>query len=156
MNRSRRSVHLALALLPIPLLVLSGSCHRAELDLSRFARSSPEGGDSSSSVPPGSGGSGGVPCDESPLDDVQEDCRQGALPTRADCSEQDVQGWSGCYAGGCAVCTKAVVGYPYYFDRHPCCESNDTCNSNDPKKCNARCPAPTERDKWKPCFVIEL
>jgi hypothetical protein len=134
MNRPRRSVHLAIAVLPVPLLVLSGSCHRAELDLSRVD----------------------VPCDDSSLDPVQEDCHRGALPTRADCSAQDAQGWSGCYDGGCAVCTKAVVGYPYYFDRHPCCESNDTCNSNDPVKCNARCPAPTERDKWKPCSVIEL
>ncbi|HWA76012.1 MAG TPA: hypothetical protein VG937_26925 [Polyangiaceae bacterium] len=147
---------IALLGLTFLLLISSGSCYRAELDVSPWTRQSPEGGDSSLGAAGASGGSSGAACDDTSLDSVQQECRQGALPTRLDCSPPDEPGWSGCYDGGCAVCTKSVREYPYYFDWHPCCLANDTCGSSAPVKCNARCPQPTEHDKRKPCFVIEL
>jgi hypothetical protein len=77
---------------------------------------------------------------------------------RAYCSVQDLEGWAGCYSGGCAVCIEGVADYPYYFDWHPCCEPNPNCNSNNSHvtKCDARCPAPTERDKVPPCSKLDV
>jgi hypothetical protein len=136
--RLLRALPLSLSLAATPM-----GCYRAEIDLSPVL-------DESESTETGEGAS----CDDSPLDATQVGCRL-LLPTRAECSVQDAEGWSGCYDGGCSVCTKSVRDYPYYFDWHPCCLPNDDCHSNSPLKCNARCPNPTEHDKVKPCFVIE-
>jgi hypothetical protein len=138
--RLLRALPLSLSLAATPL-----GCYRAEIDLSPVL-------DESEST--ATDGGGGASCDDSPLDATQLGCRL-LLPTRAECSAQDAEGWSGCYDGGCSVCSKSVRDYPYYFDWHPCCLPNDDCHSNSPLKCNARCPSPTERDKVKPCFVIE-
>ena len=156
MRRVRAVAQALFSALLIGLACFSPSCHRAEIDFSLAAHDAGQGGDAAERVlSGGAGGAADLVCDDSPLDETQQACRLGALPSLAQCTEQDVQGWSGCYAGGCAVCTKSVREYPYYFDWHPCCAPNGTCASNVPVKCNARCPAPTARDKRKPCFVIE-
>jgi hypothetical protein len=125
------------------------SCYRAELDFSQ-SYGSLQGGEGGATSGAGGAGEG---CYDFPLDSAQRDCQTGVLPTLAECTDQDVEGWSGCYAGGCAVCTKSLREYPHYFNWHPCCEPNSTCGSNSPVKCNSRCPAPTERDKRMPCFL---
>jgi hypothetical protein len=128
----------------------SPSCYRAEIDLGLLAAASPEPGGEA-----GGNGAAEPACDDTQVDDEQAQCRLGDLPTRAECTEQDRDGWSGCYNGGCAVCRDSVAGYPYYFDWHPCCIVNTSCNSNGPVKCNARCPAPTEHDKVRPCWRVD-
>jgi hypothetical protein len=67
---------------------------------------------------------------------------------------QDVEGWLGCYDGGCSVCTRVLLDYPYYLVRHPCCEPNTTCSVHDPFLCSPLCPPPTERDKLPFCFKL--
>lgn len=141
MRKARHARRFAVPALLVVLASVSPCCQQAELDLSPAKNE------------PAQGGNAGAAGDCEPLDRVQEACRRGALPNRAECSEQDVQGWSGCYDGGCAVCTKLLRDYPYYFDWHPCCEPNDTCGSSGPVKCNARCPAPTDTDRQRPCFI---
>jgi hypothetical protein len=96
------------------------------------------------------------PCIDEQVTAEEEVCRQLGAPERAECSEQAADGWKGCYFGNCLVCSKSVIGYPYYFDWHPCCKVNDTCYSNDPMRCNSLCPAPTEREKSPPCFRVAL
>jgi len=157
---------------------MHGSCYRAEVDLSSLREDGGpggRGGESSSET-----GSGGAPiweagtggadsgsgagaggeagCVDSPLDENQIGCEKtGALP-RAYCSVQDIEGWSGCYNGGCAVCVEGVADYPHYFTWYPCCGQNFECNSNlrHATKCDARCPAPTERDKLPPCSARDV
>jgi hypothetical protein len=140
------------------LLLLSAgpcpSCYRAEIDLGLLAGESPESGGNA-------GGEAGASsatepaCDEAQVDDEQAQCRKD-LPTKAECTEPDPDGWSACYNGGCNVCVETAADYPYYFDWHPCCQGNTTCNSNLPGlKCNARCPLPTEHDKVRPCWLAE-
>lgn len=133
---------LLLGLLPV---ALGPGCYRAEIDLGLLAAESGSAGVS---------GAPGTECDMAQVDAEQDACRIDP-PTLAECTEQAVNGWSGCYSGGCAVCTKSVADYPYYFDWHPCCLANDTCNSNDPVRCNARCPPPAEHDKVRPCWLAE-
>ena len=98
----------------------------------------------------GSGGSSEVVCDDSPEDPVQTGCRLEP-PTMMQCDEPDVSGWQGCYAGGCEVCKELLDAYPFYVKWHACCQVNRTCSNHSPLKCNSRCPAPTERDKYPPC-----
>jgi hypothetical protein len=106
----------------------------------------------------GAGGQGGatVECIDEPLTSDEEICRLLGPPTREECSEQAEDGWEGCYFGNCLVCPKSVVDYPYYFDWHPCCRINTTCASSEPTRCNPLCPAPTEREKSPPCFLVTL
>lgn len=137
---------LLLGLLPC---VLGPGCYRAEIDLGLLAAASPDSGGAS-----GASGAPGVDCDMAPLEAEQDACRLDP-PTKEECTEQDTDGWKGCYSGGCAVCTKSVTDYPYYFDWHPCCLANNTCNSNNPVLCNARCPPPTQHDKVPPCWLAE-
>lgn len=127
----------------------SPSCYRAEIDLGLLGGTSPDSGGEA-----GASSAAEPACDETQVEAEQARCRL-LLPTRAACTEQDTEGWAGCYDGGCAVCADSVTDYPYYFDWHPCCQPNTTCHSNPPIKCNARCPAPTERDKVRPCWLVE-
>jgi hypothetical protein len=146
--------------LALALTVQLGSCYRAEIDLSALA--DPSGGGSAAplgggaSDVSGEGGAGamsGAPseCHDAPFDTVQATCQLAGPP--ALCSEQDPNGWRGCYLGGCYVCSVdgKVPDYPYYFAWHPCCKPNDTCSNHDFFYCDPRCPPPTEHDRVAPC-----
>lgn len=142
-----RGLELALAMALAALSLANPACYRVEMNLQELADGS------SGSVLGGAGGES-AECDDSPVDDVQESCRKFGLPSRAQCAEQDPDGWLGCYDGGCRVCNKMLRDYPYYLAWHPCCSDDDnTCNSNSPVVCNPRCPAPTERDRVRPCWL---
>lgn len=153
MSRSKRGFRLSALLLLLLCAGPSPSCYRAEIDLGLLAALPPEPGDNAGGEA-GASAAAEPTCDDTQVDDEQAQCRMD-LPTKAECSEQDRDGWSGCYDGGCAVCRDSVIGYPYYFHWHPCCIANETCHSNDPVKCNARCPAPREHDKVRPCWLAE-
>lgn len=140
-------------------LLVSASCYRAELDLTPFLdQNSAAGAPATSMGEAGQAASGGTPgesdCDDTPDTQEQWACRTERLPTRAECFAQDLAVWQGCH-GGCSVCTENahVRGYPYYFDWHPCCLPYDACSNNEPQHCSAGCPAPTDHDKVRPCFV---
>ena len=101
------------------------------------------------------GGAAGAPkCDPTPEDPAQKPCHL-RNPSKLSCDEQDVAGWNGCYGGGCAICTQSLIDYPYYFDRHPCCQPNPTCSTHPPQRCSPLCPPPTELDKRPLCFNLE-
>jgi hypothetical protein len=101
------------------------------------------------------GGAAGTPtCDPTPEDAVQHQCRL-RLPSKQSCDEQDAVGWNGCYAGGCSICTKILIEYPYYLERHRCCQANATCGVHAPVRCSSLCPPPTELDKRPLCFNLE-
>jgi hypothetical protein len=139
-------------------LLTSGSCYRAEIDLTPLAGEMSLGGAGASGTgdaagDAGSGGASDVACDHSQEDSVQTACRLEP-PTKAQCEEQAADGWQGCYAGGCEVCKEMVADYPFYQDWHACCHINPTCSTNGPLKCNSRCPAPTERDKHPRCASL--
>jgi hypothetical protein len=53
--------------------------------------------------------------------------------------------WAGCRGNGCAVCAEQVQGYTRYFQNHPRCVLNTTCDGSF-FTCNALCPAPTMAD----------
>ena len=53
--------------------------------------------------------------------------------------------WSGCRGTGCWVCAEQVQGYTRYFQNHPSCLLNETCDGQF-FTCNAACPAPTAAD----------
>lgn len=55
-------------------------------------------------------------------------------------------GWRGCRGTGCSVCSELVANYPCYFQNHPTCIPNSTCQGLY-FTCNALCPAPTQADK---------
>jgi hypothetical protein len=147
---------LALALFAI----LSPSCYRAEIDLGLRANDSPQvGGDAG--MAGGAAGQAGAPaepeCDPQPLAAELELCKFHE-PTREECTEQDREGFQGCYSGGCWVCTELLSDYPYYFKWNPCCRENTTCNSNLDKvvRCHASCPIPSEHDKVPPCWLADV
>jgi hypothetical protein len=103
----------------------------------------------------GAGEAAGAPkCDPTPEDPEQNPCRE-RRPSKQSCDEQDIDGWNGCYAGGCSICTQSLIDYPYYFDRHRCCEPNPTCSTHPPYRCSPLCPPPTELDKRPLCFNLE-
>jgi hypothetical protein len=147
-------------------LVTGASCYRAEVDLAPFVHDqSPSAGGvgmagageagSGGAGEAGSGGTTGAPiCDMTPEDAVQYQCRLRA-PSKQTCDEQDVDGWSGCYNGGCSICTEVLLDYPYYLMRHPCCGPNTTCSVHEPRRCSPLCPPPTELDKVPLCFDLE-
>jgi hypothetical protein len=95
-----------------------------------------------------------LPCIDEQLTAQEETCRLLGPRDLDACPEATLDDWEGCYADTCAVCTKSVTEYPFYFDWHPCCQANVTCGSNDPVRCNALCPEPTEREKHPPCFHV--
>jgi hypothetical protein len=150
-------------------VLVGSSCYRAEIDLTPLlddmslgGGGAPLSGAAGTAMSAGGGagdaatGAGGVACDDvSVLEQTQEVCRSLRTPTAAECYEQAPDGWAGCYAGGCTVCTEQLREYPHYFDWHPCCRPNDTCAPIHPVTCNVRCPAPTEHDKIPPCFTIQ-
>jgi len=68
-------------------------------------------------------------------------------PGYADQCNGSPGGWVGCRGNGCAVCTEMVTNYPLYFQNHPLCSPNSTCNGLH-YTCNANCPAPTEADRF--------
>jgi hypothetical protein len=156
-------------LLNDPPLAMGGSSGDGSAPLAGGAPEPMGGGSGDSSMPTagtgqeltggvgGTGGAaGGAACDDAPLDPEQSGCLL-LEPTNAECDDQPVDGWAGCYAGGCMVCTpqtKLVPGFPYYFKWHPCCQPNTTCSNHSPQVCNARCPAPTQRDTVPPCAVL--
>jgi hypothetical protein len=55
-------------------------------------------------------------------------------------------GWQGCRGTGCSVCSELVADYACYFQNHPSCIPNSTCQGLY-FTCNANCPAPTEADR---------
>jgi hypothetical protein len=93
-------------------------------------------------------------CDPTPEDAVQSQCRWRD-PSKEQCDEQDAVGWNGCYNGGCSICTKILIDYPYYLERHRCCHANATCGVHEPVRCSPLCPPPTELDKRPLCFTLE-
>jgi hypothetical protein len=143
------------------------SCYRAEVDLAPLVDDeSPAGGGVVMGLGGGASGgaSGGVDggaagaatCDPTPEDAIQQQCRL-RMPSTQSCDEQYiVGGWNGCYNGGCSVCTKVLIDYPHYFERHPCCQPNITCSTHEPYRCSPLCPPPTELDKRPVCFDLEL
>ncbi|HMB55529.1 MAG TPA: hypothetical protein VKU40_19575, partial [Thermoanaerobaculia bacterium] len=54
--------------------------------------------------------------------------------------------WNGCRGTGCSVCAEKLTGYDCYFDNHPECILNSTCNGFF-FDCDAACPPPTEADR---------
>jgi hypothetical protein len=58
-------------------------------------------------------------------------------------------GWDGCRGSGCIACVELLVDYPKYFERHPGCKPNCTCDNGGffATKCSASCPAPTNEDR---------
>lgn len=54
--------------------------------------------------------------------------------------------WNGCRGTGCWVCTENLVEFPRYFQNHPSCLPNDTCEGLF-FQCNAACPEPTDADR---------
>jgi hypothetical protein len=102
-----------------------------------------------------SGGAAGAPtCDPTPEDAVQHQCLL-RKPSKQMCDVQAADGWNGCYDGGCSICTKVLIDYPYYLERHRCCEENTTCSKHEPYRCSPWCPPPTELDKRPVCFDLE-
>jgi hypothetical protein len=53
--------------------------------------------------------------------------------------------WQGCRGTGCLVCAELVANYPCYFQNHPNCASNSTCDGQY-NTCSDACPAPTQAD----------
>jgi hypothetical protein len=106
------------------------------------------------------GGAGGqdneaaLPCIDEQLTAPEETCRLFGPRAMDECPAATRDDWKGCYNATCAVCSKSVTEYPYYFDWHPCCRANVTCGSNDPIRCHSLCPEPTEREKHPPCFRV--
>jgi hypothetical protein len=166
-------------------LFTASSCYRAEINLSDLmddmmqagTASNPAGiggsaGGTGAGDAPGGGGSAGdanentagqggasePPCRDEPLEPEQQVCFNLGAPSAEQCQEQDPMGWSGCYADTCHVCREALVGYPYYFDWHPCCQVNPTCYTHalKPHACDARCPEPTDRDRSPRCGQISI
>jgi hypothetical protein len=158
-------------------LSAGASCYRAEVDLAPLADDpSPAGGggatvgageagmsggvDATGGRADGGGGgaSGGAAvaptCDSTPEDAVQYECRL-RKPSKQSCDEQDAAGWNGCYDGGCSICTQVLIDYPYYLERHRCCQANATCSRHEPYRCSPLCPPPTELDKRPVCFDLE-
>jgi hypothetical protein len=141
--------------------LVAASCYRAEIELGGLMESSggtsaqPAGGSSGASDDAEAGEAGApgdvLSCDPGPLDPEQVECQKLGRPTAEECSDFGGGNFDGCYAGACLVCTKSVRRYPYYFQWHPCCGRNPTCYSNSPKKCDKRCPQPSERDKHPRC-----
>lgn len=157
-------------------LSMGASCYRAELDLAPPGDDqSPAGGggvgageagmsggvDATGGKPDGggsggaSGGAAGAPtCDPTPEDAVQHQCLL-RKPSKQQCDVQAADGWNGCYDGGCSICTKVLIDYPYYLERHRCCQANTACSKHDPYRCSPWCPPPTELDKRPVCFDLE-
>jgi hypothetical protein len=54
-------------------------------------------------------------------------------------------GWLGCRGTGCHACIDLLEDYPRYFQNHPNCVPNTTCNGSH-YTCSANCPAPTSSD----------
>lgn len=54
--------------------------------------------------------------------------------------------WDGCRGTGCAPCSDLVDGYSRYFENHPNCVRNPTCNGQY-NQCSSQCPRPTEADR---------
>jgi hypothetical protein len=67
-------------------------------------------------------------------------------PAATDQCDGSVGQWSGCRGSGCYVCVELVSSYPKYFEHHPNCAKNTTCQ-NSYFTCSAACPAPTDTDK---------
>ena len=146
-------------------LLAGANCYRAEVDLAPLLddQSQSSGGvmvgageaGIGGSVEPSAGAAMGAPvCDATPEDPAQYQCCLRA-PSKQTCDEQDVNGWSGCYNGGCSICTEVLIDYPYYLMRHPCCGPNTTCSVHEPRRCSPLCPPPTELDKVPVCFDLE-
>jgi hypothetical protein len=57
--------------------------------------------------------------------------------------------WRGCRGTGCHVCAELVANYPCYFQNHPNCVSNSTCDGQY-FTCSDACPAPTQADTCNP------
>lgn len=57
--------------------------------------------------------------------------------------------WQGCRGTGCLVCAELVASYPCYFQNHPNCASNSTCDGLY-FTCSDACPAPTQADTCEP------
>jgi hypothetical protein len=116
------------------------------------------GGDRARGGAMGEGGAAGAP--EPPCEDAydpeQAVCALLGPTPAAECIDGDRDGWDGCYSGGCNVCSQVLEKYPFYFAWNRCCGVNDSCGSNEPMKCNWHCPPPTERDKRKPCFTVDV
>jgi len=53
--------------------------------------------------------------------------------------------WNGCRGTGCSVCAEKLAGYDCYFQNHPDCILNSTCQGLF-YDCDAACPAPTAAD----------
>lgn len=150
--RSRPSSSWLLSVLSVLSVV---ACYRAQIDVRTDGSAGQAGagfgaaGSGGSADAPADGGDAG--CLDAAVEDAQFEC-QTVLPTKSECASQDANGWNGCVDGGCSVCVDVLRKYPYYFSWHPCCEPNLYCAASAHVKCNARCPAPTEQDRLRPCF----
>jgi hypothetical protein len=58
--------------------------------------------------------------------------------------------WAGCRGNGCAVCAEELTHYPCYFQNHPGCALNNTCDGSF-STCNAACPQPSTADACGAC-----
>ena len=58
----------------------------------------------------------------------------------------DAARWNGCRGTGCGVCSELVTEYPRYFENHPLCARNTTCD-NGYSNCSVNCPKPTAVDQ---------
>lgn len=67
-------------------------------------------------------------------------------PTTADRCDGTPGQWAGCRGTGCHVCAELVDEYKCYFQNHPKCNRNTTCDGLY-FTCNENCPAPTEADR---------
>ena len=54
--------------------------------------------------------------------------------------------WDGCRGTGCSVCAEKLGGFDCYFDNHPDCILNVTCEGRF-FSCDEACPPPSEEDR---------
>ena len=66
-------------------------------------------------------------------------------PSATDTSSGSASSWVACRGSGIYVCEEKVAGYDHYFENHPLCQPNSTCNGLY-FWCSAACPPPTDDD----------
>jgi hypothetical protein len=94
-------------------------------------------------------------CDPRPFRDEELPCLRDEFSSQR-CSETPSTNWQGCRATGCGVCPDALQAlgeYPFYFENHPCCDRNETCDG-DYYPCSSVCPEPDPLDRLPKCSKI--
>lgn len=84
------------------------------------------------------------PCDHNPVhDSCSSDCPP---PGGRDQCDGTPGNWKGCRGLGCYVCSVLVRDYPKYFQNHPVCSANPSCQGQY-YTCSAACPPPAPEDR---------